>query len=60
MKLDKAIEILTIMLTPEFNGHTEDILAARKLGIEALKAVKALRAGTPGLNLSTLPGETEE
>lgn len=60
MKLSKAIEILTLMGTPDFEGHTEDILAARQLGIEAAERIQRLRAmntfGTRGL----LPGETPE
>lgn len=60
MKLGKAIEILTQMGTPEFRGHTEDILAARKLGVEALKRIQLYRADYFSLADHLLPGETEE
>lgn len=58
MNLLKAIEILTLMGTPEFEGHTEDILAARRLGIEALKRHQALQANPYYTLLGLLPGET--
>lgn len=60
MNIPKAIEILTLMGTPEFEGHTEDILAARKLGIEALKLIQ--RERLLGINPieTQLPGETED
>lgn len=60
MNIPKAIEILNLMGTAEFDGHTEDILSARKLGIEALKCIKVLRIiPDKRLNLE-LPGETKE
>ncbi len=57
MKLEKAIKILDIMGTPEFDGHTEDIFEARILGIEALKREIQNRRGTFTI---LLPGETPE
>ena len=60
MTLSKAVEILTLMGKPEFRGHTEDILAARQLGIEALKRLKSIRVDLDCLPASPLPGETED
>ncbi len=59
MKLEKAIEILTLMGTPDFEGHTEDILAARKLGTEAMKREKANRDNPDFVVVGKLHGETE-
>lgn len=57
MQLIKAIEILTLIGTPEFDGHTEDIIAARKLGILALKrCLKARSYGVPFF-ISKFPNE---
>ena len=58
MNKPKAIEILTLMGTPEFKGHTEDILAARKLGIEALKAIGLWNQYQMPQHQIHLPGET--
>lgn len=60
MTLDKAIEILTLMDNPEFKGHTEDILAARQLGIKALRAWQRIRIRATSQHLWKLPGETAE
>jgi len=60
MTPDKAIEILTLMGTPDFHGHTEDILDARKLGIEALKRHQAQRNCPYCVIMEPLPGETED
>ena len=60
MTIKKAIEILTLMDTPEFNGHTEDLLDARSLGVEALKFYHELKH-TKGVSITFhLPGESEE
>lgn len=60
MTLEKAIEIQTFMGQPNTSYHTEEIMAARKLGIEALKRLKVKRnLGIP-LDQTPLPGETEE
>ncbi len=60
MKIDKAIEILTIN-----NEHNPDFTDAdrhdaNKLGIEALKRIKSGRDTPSGLSFIPLPGETEE
>jgi len=60
MTINEAIKILTLMGKPEFEGHTEDILAARKLGIEALKRIKELRPNYSYARATRLPGETKE
>jgi len=60
MKPEKAIEILTLMGKPEFEGHTEDILAARQLGIEALKWIREARNHIFLDPDDMLPGETED
>ena len=59
MTLEDAIKILTLMGTPDFRGHTEDILAARKLGIEALKGIQVVRELHPEVSPFLLPGETQ-
>ena len=58
MTLEEAIKILTLMGTPDFRGHTEDILAARKLGIKALEREKANRTNDY-VRVGPLPGETQ-
>ena len=60
MKIEKAIEILTLMGTPEFDGHVEDILAARKLGIEALKVISTIRERNIINIHQLLPSETKK
>ena len=60
MSIDEAIKILTFMGTAEFEGNTEDILAARKLGIEALKRVKTYKESPLCDDYQLLPGETEK
>ena len=59
LKLDKAIEVLTI-----HNDHNPDITDAERreahqLGIEALKEVRKARGGDPALDGELLPSETE-
>ena len=59
MKIDKAIEILTI-----HNDHNPNITDAERreahqLGIEALKRLKVIRTDPRGLWVIPLPGETE-
>lgn len=60
MTLDKAIEILTLMGKPEFDGHTEDILAVRRLSIEAIKRHKHQQENLPWWGRKPLPGETKD
>lgn len=59
MTLDKAIEILATMGKPDFDGHTEDILKARQLGIEALKRIQFHRQHSIPGPIFILPGETK-
>jgi hypothetical protein len=59
MTLEKAIKVLTDMGTPHFQGSTEDILKARKLGIEALKRLQDNRRDPEFDHWIPLPGETE-
>jgi hypothetical protein len=60
MTLKEALEILE--LTPEYTEDGEPIgeLAARKLGIEALKRIQDSRHGMVNIFQSFLPGETKE
>ena len=60
MKLSEAKEILAQMGTPEFTGYTEDILAARKLGVEAIDREMFNRENPDFVMVGRLPGETEE
>ena len=60
MKRDEAIKILRDMGTPEYRGSTERILAARKLGIEALEYFDKLCQSLPAFRDVKLPSETEE
>ncbi len=56
----KAIEILTLMGSPDFDGHTEDIQAAKNLGVEALRRLVARREAGQSQGVSLLPSETED
>ena len=60
MKIDKAIEILTI-----HNDHNPDFTDAERreahqLGIEALKFTKRLRTHDDDFVIIKLPGETDD
>ena len=58
--IDKAIELLTQLSSDGREQLELDFQDAIKLGIEALKRIKAHRPyGYPGLNFP-LPGETEQ
>lgn len=59
ISIDEAIETLTLMGTPEFKGHTEDIIKARKLGIEALIRRKTPEGRLKDILGIPLPGETK-
>ncbi len=60
MKIDKAIELLeAIIKSGEYLGDPDDSRAV-KLGIEALKEIKAARTYSVGLIPEKLPGETKE
>lgn len=58
--INKAIEILTNMRTPEYRGSTEKILAALQLGVEALNAWRERRLYSNRVDRDLLPSETEE
>ncbi len=58
--LGEAIKILQIECCVPNSIFMTAKYQAIALGIEALKAIQSLRQGTPGLNLSKLPGETED
>lgn len=60
MKIDKAIEILTLDRTCDFEGDANDLEAALQLGIEALKYIERLRSIFYTSVIPPLPGETEE
>lgn len=60
MKLEKAIEILEIEESQDFQGITYDFEDACRLGIEALKAIKNVRLIDIFYAEGLLPGETEE
>jgi len=60
MKLEKAIEILAdIQDFVEHNGN-DDVEAATKLGIEALKKLQIIRGYPHYQWKSLLPGETQK
>ena len=60
MNTKKAIELLTLCEHDAVSFPTEDLRAATKLGIEALKLVKELRDGSHDATGLELPGETED
>lgn len=60
MTLLKAIEVLLLDVTCEFEGNAKDLEDAIKLGIEALKRVQACREPEGGSPLPPLAGETPE
>ena len=60
MKLDKAIELKQLRGDLFLKADPDDLDEADRLTNEAAKAIIALRAGTPNLNLSLLPGETQD
>ena len=60
MKLDKAIEILQEHIEWCKEAHEADICSATRLGIEALKAIKAMRHYPFPDEILQLPGETKE
>ena len=59
MTIDKAIELLTHHALQDFRNTESDLADAVKLGIEALKLVKALRIGPANWTTLDLPGEAE-
>ena len=60
MKIEEAIEILTIMATPSNPELLMNKHLALKLGIAALKRVNEIRNGPFGYTEFLLPGETKE
>lgn len=60
MKLEKAIEILTLENKHPWNHGGSDLRAAVKLGIKALKREQVWRLNDPGGSIHLLPGETED
>ena len=60
MKLDEAIELLEEGLSDCNKEEIPQFVAALKLGIEALKRYKVIRANFGKLRQDKLPGETEE
>ena len=60
MKLDKGIEALGLLVRQNERYLDNDEIDAIKLGIEALKRVKAIREGPDIPEWELLPGETEE
>jgi hypothetical protein len=60
MTLERAIKVLTDMGTPDFQDSTENILKARKLGIEALKEIRRARLNNYRFVAVRIPGETNE
>jgi len=60
MKIEKAIEILTIFFINKRKVPDDDIWDASKLGLEALKQVKESRFDPSTWEPKLLPGETEE
>ena len=58
MKLDKAIEILTIYKAGEEDTYSDDLDDALQLGIEALKVIKRYRSFVAVDAIRLLPGET--
>ena len=59
MELEKAIEILEHKVNQNVFQVDPDALDALKLGIEALKRVKAYKEAHVGLHYEPMPGETE-
>lgn len=60
LKLEKAIELLTIYAENSRIDLIEDEYDAMKLGIEALKLIKRNRRYTPQPYNVKLPGEDQE
>lgn len=60
MTIDKAIKSLIKELSMIYGIGTQKRIDAVKLGIEALKYLKARRAGSHVLPYHLLPGETKE
>ncbi|MBA7565545.1 hypothetical protein ES708_07230 [subsurface metagenome] len=60
MTVDEAIRILNLDIESASSTPPADLDEAEKLGIEALKQIKQIRAYAKELYLPLLPGETGE
>ncbi len=60
MTLEKAIEILTLLLYPHKPVYDDERMPALHLGIEALKRIKENRGCALLFVDQLLPGETKE
>lgn len=60
MTIDVAIEILSASAYQGMTTFNEKYKEAQKLGIEALKEIKAARSYSVGLIPELLPGETKD
>ncbi len=60
MELEKAIDELERGTRQNRSTNNQSLRQALKLGIEALKRVKAGRPAPPSLAFLPLPGETEK
>ena len=60
MKIERAIEILELDIKMEFEGCSDEIEAALRLGIEALKRLQDNRKDPEFDHWVLLPGETWE
>jgi len=58
--IGEAIRILTLMGTLNFEASSENILAARKLGIKALERFRNLRDSGQYVGMPYLKGEKSE
>lgn len=59
MKIDKAIEILTVHTKDRKPYFDPDLHTATKLGLEALKRLKEHREEHIDISHRNLPGETQ-
>jgi len=59
MTIDKAIKKIQYVIDDRPEIYSEEVLAALKLGIEALKRIKHLRGYAMTQVDTRLPGETE-
>ena len=60
MTIDEAIEILKDYLRGDEPDNAPDLPASIRLGIEALKRVKAYKEAHVGLHYEPMPGETKD
>ena len=60
MNIDKAINILNLITTKTLPGRNKELNDAIKLGIEALKRIKAQRGPGGEIGALGLSGETED